>query len=171
VLPTSRELIAEMKGDVPEQHPAALILRAAFLLATVPDWVLPDTVVTDSGDAGSEVLRDVGVSDITDLVRAELVDRINYGAARYGNRVGPAIDAVARAWWEWQRASRRPAGPGDPMRIEQRRVLARQALTDARAAYTRTRRGTAWIAGPPGPHAAAVGATVASAMICDTDDF
>lgn len=32
VLPTSCRLIAAMDGDVPFEHPAAAILRAAFLL-------------------------------------------------------------------------------------------------------------------------------------------
>lgn len=130
-LPTVGELVAAMSGDVPEDHPAVLILRAGFLLATTDDWVLPDHVVTDQGDLGSQVLWHVGVFDMCDLVRADLIDRINRAAAR--GDIGPAVDKLARAWWEYRRTTRYNDSPLDSL-LHQK---ATTALIQARAHYTR----------------------------------
>jgi len=80
-VPRTPELCAAMTGFVPAAHPARAILGAALLLATVEDWVAPYTVHTDYGDSGSEVLWDLGIGEVSDLVRALLVDRINHAAA------------------------------------------------------------------------------------------
>ncbi|MGY2126406.1 hypothetical protein ACW9HJ_33620 [Nocardia gipuzkoensis] len=157
-LPNSRELLAAMDGHIPEQHPAAVILRAAFLLATIRDWVLPDQVATADEHEGSVVLNDIGIGDITTVVRAVLIDRIENAADRYDNRIGPAIDAIARALWEYRRADevvrtyRNPFVPdpeAEAARMHAWRVLARRDLIEARAYYTRLRRPTTWIDGPP----------------------
>ncbi|WP_433195822.1 hypothetical protein ACQP1G_42465 [Nocardia sp. CA-107356] len=130
-LPTVGELVAAMSGDVPDDHPAGQILRAGFLLATTDDWVLPDRVVTDQGDTGSQVLWHVGVFDMGDLVRADLIDRINRAAAR--GDIGPAVDKLARAWWEYRRTTRYSESPLDIL-LHQK---ASTALIQARAHYTR----------------------------------
>ena len=133
-LPTAGDLLAAMSGDVPDDHPAVQILRAGFLLATVDDWVLPDRVATDQGDLGSEVLWHVGVFDICDLVRADLIDRINRVAAR--GDIGPAVDKLARAWWEYRRTTRYCDSAMDSL-LHQK---ATTTLTQARAHYTRLHR-------------------------------
>lgn len=130
-LPTVGELVAAMSGEVPDDHPAVQILRAGFLLATIDDWVSPDRVVTDQGDLGSQVLWHVGVFDMSDLVRAHLIDRINHAAAR--GDIGPAIDKLARAWWEYRRTTRYSESPLDSL-LHQK---ATTALIQARAHYTR----------------------------------
>ncbi len=134
VLPTSRELLAAMDGRVPCEDPAAPILRAAFLLANLDTWLDPDAVVTRTGDCGSMVLWELGIFDISQIVRARLVDDINRVAC--SGQIGPAVDAVARAWFEHRRASGYRNTRFDDA-LWQRAVT---ALIAARVHYTRVRR-------------------------------
>jgi hypothetical protein len=64
-LPTISELTTAMAGRIPSEHPARMILLLAFLLATVDDWIHPDTVTTEHGDTASEVLWGLGLYDLT----------------------------------------------------------------------------------------------------------
>jgi hypothetical protein len=120
-----------MAGRVPAEHPARVILLIAFLLATVDDWIHPDTVTTEHGDTGGEVLWELGVFDVTALVRVQLIDSINRVAHRA--EVGPAVDAVARAWRAYQRTN----GYRATIDGEARHQQATGALIEARAHYTR----------------------------------
>jgi hypothetical protein len=122
-----------MVGRVPAEHPGRVILLGAFLLATVEDWIYPDTVATEHGETGREVLRSLGFFDVTAVVRAQLIDIINR-AAHHGE-IGAAVDAVARAWQTYQRTTRHRGGTGGEADHQQ----ATGALIEARACYTRLR--------------------------------
>jgi hypothetical protein len=122
-----------MAGRVPAEHPARVILLIAFLLATVDDWIHPNTVTTEQGHTGGEVLWELGVFDVTALMRVQLIDGINRVTHRA--EIGPAVDAVARAWWAYQRTTGHRATTGGETRHQQ----ATGALIEARAHYTRLR--------------------------------
>ncbi|WP_280382512.1 hypothetical protein [Nocardia wallacei] len=146
-LPSSRELMVAMAGDVPAAHPATQILRAGFLLATIEDWMNASAVVTEQGDEGGDLLWRLGIFDVNDLVRDRLIDVINHAAAQAD--VGPAVDAVARAWWEYRRAVRyRRVSSLDAGLY--RRAL--DELTAARVRYTALRRRTHRKASEPPGH-------------------
>jgi hypothetical protein len=110
-----------------------VILLTAYLLATVDDWIHPDTIITEQGDAGTKMLRDLGIHDITTLVRAPLIDHINRAA--HHAEVGLAVDTVARAWRTYQQTTRH----GDTSGGEARHQQATGALIEARAHYARLR--------------------------------
>ncbi|WP_429455323.1 hypothetical protein [Nocardia sp. GP40] len=97
-------------------------------------WIVPDIVGTDHGDSGSEVLWDLGIFDIADTVRVILIDRINHAAQTPA--LGPAVDLVARAWWDYRRTTRYSDSP----RYSRQHEQATARMIAARAAYTRLRR-------------------------------
>ncbi|WP_280393354.1 hypothetical protein [Nocardia wallacei] len=106
--PSVAEVTAAMSGDVPEQHPAAVVLGAAFMLTRLTDWHWPDDIATSSGTPGSVLLRRIG-TDTEWLLRtylADLIDEQMPGAAGIGN----AIADLARAWRAWQLSSTEDAG-------------------------------------------------------------
>lgn len=135
VLPTSCRLIAAMEGDVPFEHPAVVILRAAFLLATVDYWIDPDTAATSTCETGTVLLWEMGIDDVSALVRARLIDDINHAVS--SREIGAAVDAVARAWFEYRRCARYRGDSRFDDVLYHRAVV---TLTRARARYTRLRR-------------------------------
>ena len=80
------------------------------------------------------MLWELGIFDVSQIVRVRLVDDI-HRAARSG-QVGPAVDAVARAWSEHRRAS----GYRDTRFDDALHQRALAALIACRAHYTRVRR-------------------------------
>ncbi|WP_280233179.1 hypothetical protein [Nocardia cyriacigeorgica] len=147
-LPTADELISAMEGHVPHDHSQLLILRAAWLLANLHQWVRPDNVTTLAGVSGSEVLWDIGIAEIEDIVRAAITDRVNRQACTVHNRVGLAVDELARAWQFWRHRMNHP--PAHAATLLDLDFEAADYLAAARAAYDRIRTGDDWLP-TPGP--------------------
>jgi hypothetical protein len=130
MLPTTRELFDAMSGAVPEDHPSITILRAAFMLATIGEWMSAlDSVVTDDGDSGSEVLWALGFDDYIEFTRRHLVDRITTEIPDHPE-IGPLIEQVACAWRQWKIATNSRQPPYTPFM-----KITVQTLIDARHAY------------------------------------
>ncbi|WP_433717128.1 hypothetical protein ACQP2U_42760 (plasmid) [Nocardia sp. CA-084685] len=160
ILPTVIELHAAMAGRVPEQHPARTVLLGARMLTTVTKWVNPDSVVVggenyddtreyDHDSAGSEVLAEIGIADICDPIRITIIDRINQASGGWYNyRIGHAIDAIARAHWEWRRAWRPDTRAVHDPRIQQWITRARRQVVATQRDYRMLVNGRTWIEGP-----------------------
>lgn len=114
-----------------ETHPP----RAAFLLATVDYWIDPGAAVTSTCETRTVLLWEMGIDDVSALVRARLIDDINHAVT--SPEIGAAVDAVARAWFEYRRCARYRGDSHFDDELYDRAVV---TLTRARARYTRLRR-------------------------------
>jgi hypothetical protein len=125
-LPATDELDRAIRGDIPDEHPAAMILRATWMLATIREWMPLHTVATTEGETGSEVLSTLGFGDLVGWMRAQLAERIDHAAPDMPG-IGNIITAYVRAQRAWDTTS--ISEPADY------RTAARQALDDARDIY------------------------------------
>ncbi|WP_198161948.1 hypothetical protein [Nocardia puris] len=159
-LPTVIELCAAFTGRVPNPHPARAILLAAAMLTTAHDWVNPDEIVIgdqtyngngiDYDRTGSEALGEIGITDISEPVRAALVDRIDNAAADggYPYRIGYAIDAIARAHGEYRRAASALETHTTNPRITQWNTRARRHIVATQRHYRILANQRTWTEGP-----------------------
>jgi hypothetical protein len=125
-LPTIDELHNAMHGEIPDAHPAPMILRATWMLATIGQWIPLDAVATTDGETGSEVLYTLGFGDLMGWMRAQLAERIDQAAPDVPG-VGNIIAAYISAQRAWD-----TTGISDPAAY---RTAAGQALDDARDIY------------------------------------
>lgn len=107
MIPTSRELIDAMDGQFDPADPDAQILRAAWLLCRLDDWVTPDKLInlrmiddgyitTTSSETGDAALEELGI-DVKRMVRIRLLSEV---AEAYDDlkSIAPAIEQLADAY-------------------------------------------------------------------------
>ncbi|WP_024800632.1 glycosyltransferase [Nocardia sp. BMG51109] len=125
--PPLDDVLAAFDGRVPTQHPHVTILRAAWLLATLPGWMNPHSMTTLEAESGGEALIAVGLPHLTTTVREALTDRIAV-AANDSDDLAEAIDRLAAIRNHIRRLS--PHSPPEQI------TAAVQAFNDARKTYT-----------------------------------
>ncbi|WP_024800633.1 hypothetical protein [Nocardia sp. BMG51109] len=101
-IPRIEEIMNAMKGVVPESHRHIDTLRAAWLLATLDEWLTLDTITTSAGETMPDMLRALDFGDYRDMVHRQLVERIREtGPRRRG--YADAVGRLAAAWRAWKR--------------------------------------------------------------------